>query len=259
MPCASAQYRPDDPKPPMLQDIGLDQRLNQQVPLDLVFRDEGGREVKLGDYFGHKPVVLNLAYFTCPMLCNEVMTGMTSALGAVSFTAGRDFTIVTVSIDPQDTTESAAAKRDFYLRRYHRAGADAGWHFLTGDEANIRALADAVGFRYKYDAASRQFAHASGIMVLTPQGRLARYFYGIEYPPRDLKLGLMEASQGRIGSVVDQVLLFCYHYDPGTGKYTPVVMNLVRAGGVLTLLALGTFIVVMVRRDSQTKTRGRAA
>ena len=253
-------------EPPRLQtlaasvrDIGIDQKLNQSVPLDLAFRDETGKAVKLGDYFGQKPVLLTLVYYSCPMLCNEVLRGVTGSLKALPFTAGEEFNIVTVSIDPADGPPQAAAKRADYLARYGRPQAARGWHFLTGDKQNIDALAQAVGFRYRYDAEHQQFLHAAGIMLLTADGRLARYFYGVDYAPRDLRLGLVEASQNRIGSVVDVVLLLCYHYDPTVGKYTPLVLNLVRGGGVLTVLGLGTFIGMMFRRESRTRAQGKAA
>jgi protein SCO1 len=252
-------YGANDNRPPMLRDLGLDQRLNEQLPLDAAFRDESGNAVALRQYFGSKPVVLALVYYRCPMLCSEVLTGLTSSLMAVKFSAGREFNVVTVSIDPGDTPVTAAAKRDFYVRRYHREGAAQGWHFLTGDQPSIDALTKAVGFRYRYDAANKQFMHASGIMLVTPEGKLSRYFYGIEYSPRDLQLGLVEASHNKIGGLAEQVLLFCYHYDPTTGRYTPVVLNVVRAGGLVTVVFLGTFIGMMLRKESQTKKQGRAA
>ena len=252
-------YRANDPRPDVLRDIGLDQRLNEQVPLDTTFRDETGGAVKLGDYFGRRPVILALVYYQCPMLCGEVLNGLTSALIALKFSAGKEFEVVTVSIDPSDSPQTASAKKEFYVRRYRREGAGVGWHFLTGDQPSIDALTKAVGFRYKYDEPSKQFMHASGVMLLTPEGRLSRYFYGIEYAPRDLQLGLVEASHNRIGGLVEQVLLFCYHYDPRSAKYTPMVLSMVRAGGIATVLVLGTFIGVMLRKESQRKKEGRAA
>jgi protein SCO1/2 len=235
--------------PPALQGVGIDQRLNEQVPLDLDFKDEAGQTVKLGDYFGTRPVILVLAYFKCPMLCTQVLNGLVRGLMDVPFDVGKEFNVVTVSFDPRETPDLAAAKKKTYLGRYGRPGAGEGWHFLTGAQDAIHRLTGAVGFRYRYDAKNDQFAHASGIMMLTPQGKISRYFYDISYSPRDLRLGLVEASANRIGSPVDQALLFCFHYDPEDGKYGPAVMNFVRLGGVLTVLGLGTFIAVMLRQE----------
>lgn len=233
-----------------LTNVGIDQKLDQQVPLNLVFRDEFGRQAPLSTYFKPgKPVVLAFVYFQCPMLCSMIMNGVESGLKAVSFNPGQDFEVVAVSFDPTDTPEMAAAKKQTYLKRYNRPGTANGWHFLTGDEANIKALTDAVGFRYKYDEATKQYAHASGIMVITPNGRISRYFYGVEYAPRDLRLGLVEASQNKIGSPVDQILLFCFHYDPATGKYGAIAMNMVRFAGAAFTLICGTFLFVFWRRD----------
>ncbi len=240
-------------RPPLLRDVGLDQRLNEQAPLDLSFRDEVGRAVRLRDYFGKKPVVLSLVYYECPMLCTMVLNGLLRSLRAIRFDAGNQFQVVIVSIDPRETPAIAAAKKETYLGQYRRAGASEGWHFLTGAEPEIQQLARAVGFRYAYDPKTGQYAHASGVIVLTPEGKLSRYFYGIEYSARDLRLGLVEASANKIGSAVDQVLLFCYHYDPLTGKYGLIIMNLLRAAGVATVLALGSFVVVMFRRERQKK------
>jgi protein SCO1/2 len=251
--------------PGALQGVGIDQRLDQQVSLDLMFKDEAGRPVPLSTYFQRgKPVILALVYYRCPMLCTQILNGLASSLKAVSLDPGKDFEIVAVSFDPKDTPETAASKKQLYLRRYGRADSANGWHLLTGDEGNIRALTDAVGYHYKYDAATDQFAHASGIMVLTPEGRLSRYFYGVEYAPRDVRLGLVEASRNKIGSPVDQILLFCYHYDPATGKYGAVVMNLVRFAGASFTLVCGVFLFVFLRRDlhrdrsALQKTTGRS-
>src|SRR6266545_2991506 len=236
--------------PAGLAGVGIDQKLNRQVPLDLTFRDEFGRVAPLSSYFsGKKPVILALVYYQCPMLCTMILNGLESSLKAVSFNPGQDFEVLSVSFDPKDTPAIAAAKKEAYLRRYGRPGTANGWHFLTGDAANIRALTDAVGYRYKYDEATKQFAHASGIMVLTPQGRLSRYFYGVEYAPRDVRLGLVEASQNKIGSAVDQILLFCFHYDPATGKYGAVVMNLVRFAGASFTVVCGVFLFMFLLRD----------
>jgi protein SCO1 len=248
--CAAvAAHAAEDTRPAVLNDVGIDQRLNEQVPLDLMFRDESGAPVQLGTYFGSKPVILSLAYYECPMLCTLVLNGLASALKVLSFDAGKEFEVVTVSFNPEDTSALAAAKKERYMKEYGRAGAAAGWHFLTGDAAAIERLTRAVGFRYTAVPDQKQFAHAAGIMVLTPQGKLARYFYGVEFSPRDLRLGLVEAAQNRIGSPVDQLLLFCFHYDPATGKYGTIAMGSVRVGGALTVLALATFLTVMLRRD----------
>src|SRR5260370_673418 len=237
-------------KPAILDQVGMEQRLNQQVPLDLMFVDETGQPVELGQSFGSKPVILALVYFQCPMLCSEVQNHLVGALnGIVRFNAGRDFNVITVSFDPRDTPKDAAANKKSYLSRYRRAGAEQGWHFLTGRKDQIDALAGAVGFRYKWDQESRQFAHGSGIMLLTPDGRVAQYYYGIEYFPRDIQMGLIEASQGKIGNVVDQVLLYCYHYDPAQGRYGAVIFNILRVSALATLLLLGGFMLVMFRRD----------
>jgi protein SCO1 len=242
------------PRP--LRDVGFDQRLNDQVPLDLAFKDEAGRAIRLGDYFGNKPVILVLAQFRCPMLCNQVLNGLVRGLLDVSLNSGQDFEIVTVSFDARETPELAAAKKHTYVERYGRLGAERGWHFLTGDEESIRRLTQGVGFRYAYDAKNDQFAHASGIMLLTPKGKISRYFYDISYSPRDLRLGLVEASSNTIGSPSDQILLFCFHYDPAEGRYGPTVMNFVRAGGVLTMLGIGSFIVVLWRQERRKARAG---
>ncbi|GBC83575.1 hypothetical protein HRbin10_02725 [bacterium HR10] len=248
-----AQGVPSGQPAPILQRVGIDQKLNAQVPLDLVFRDESGRAVALREYFGERPVILSLVYYECPMLCTLILNGLLRSLRALSFTAGREFIVLTVSFDPREGPELAAAKKRAYVRSYGRSEAERGWHFLTGEETAIRRLTEAVGFRYAFDAETGQFAHASGIMVLTPQGRVARYFYGIEYAPRDLRLGLVEAAQGKIGSPVDQLLLYCYHYDPKTGRYSMLIMNVLRLAGAATVLALGSFMLVMFRRERRKK------
>lgn len=246
-------------RPGLLAQVGIDQKLDTQVPLDLEFVDEDARPVTLGRYFGRRPVVLALVYYECPMLCTQVLNGLVSALDVLSFDAGRDFEVVAVSFDPGETPGLARGKKAAYLERYGRPGTESGWHFLTGRQESIARLTDAVGFRYAYDERTDQFAHAAAIMVLTPDGRVSRYFYGIEYAPRDLRLGLVEASQGRIGTVVDQALLLCYHYDPTEGKYGLVVMNLVRLGGVVTILAVGGFLWVAFRRERRQASRARAS
>jgi protein SCO1/2 len=234
--------------PTVLKNVGIDQRLDEQIPLDAVFKDEQGRDVRLGQFFKGKPVVLSLVYYTCPMLCNQVLNGMMGSFRQVSFNIGEQFDVVTVSFDPRETPELAAAKKITYVKAYNRPGTEASWHFLTGDEANIKRLTEAVGFRYVWDEQTKQYAHASGIMILTPDGKLARYFYGIEYPPRDLRLGLVEASQNKIGTPVDALMLYCYHYDPATGKYGAVVMNIMRlAGGATVFLIVGLLLVLRKR------------
>jgi protein SCO1/2 len=243
-------------RPPLLSQVGIEQRLNERLPLDLPFRDETGTEVVLRDYFGRRPVILTLVYYECPMLCTLVLNGLVRALKVLSFEPGREFEIVTVSFDPGETPALAAAKKETYLEQYGRAGAGGGWHFLTGTPESIEGLAQAVGFRYAYDAGRDEYAHAAAIMVATPQGRLARYFFGVEYSPRDLRLGLIEASQERIGTLVDTLLLYCFHYDPSTGRYSAVAMNIVRLGGALTVLALAGFIAVMRRRESRASAVG---
>ena len=235
--------------PGALEGVGIEQKLNQQVPLDLQFRDEFGRSLPLSTYFHGKPVLLALVYYRCPMLCTQILNGVVGSLKAVSLTPGRDFEVVSVSFDPKDTFELAASKKQMYMRRFARADTANGFHFLTGDEANIKALTAAVGFHYKYDAATDQFAHASGIMVLTPEGRLSRYFYGVDYAPRDIRLGLVEASQNKIGNLVDQVLLFCYHYDAATGKYGALAIDVVRVAGAAVLVFGAGWLIMAWRRD----------
>jgi protein SCO1 len=235
--------------PTPLQEVGFDQRLDEKLPLDTMFRDEHGNTVRLGDYFGEKPVILAFVYYDCPMLCTMVLNGLTTTLKVMNFEVGNEFDIVTVSFDPRETPELATAKKTTYVQRYNRPGAEEGWHFLTGDEESIRRLTDAAGFRYFYDERVGDFAHASGIILVTPDGRLSKYLYGVEYAPRDLRLGLIEAASGRIGNPVDQILLYCYEYDPTTGTYGLVIMRLIRLGGLLTVLGLGFFVVAMLMRD----------
>ena len=245
-------------RPAILERVGIDQRLGQQVPLDLAFVDENGQQVQLRQYFGSKPVILALVYFQCPMLCSEVQAGLTGALnGIVRFNVGRDFDVLTVSFDPRDTPQDAARAKKVYLSRYRRAGAEQSWHYLTGRQDQIGALADAVGFRYTWDPTARQFAHASGIMLLTPDGRVAQYYYGIEYFPRDIQLGLIETSKGKIGNPVDKVLLYCFHYDPTQGRYGAAIFNILRITAALTVLVLGGFIFIMFRRDIRAARRNR--
>jgi protein SCO1 len=243
----------DQPPLNILDSVGIDQRLNEQVPPDLSFHDETGATVHLGDYFNsERPTILVLAYYRCPMLCTEVLNGLVDSLQKTSLDMGRQYQVLTVSFDPKDSPELAAQKKSTYAKSYGREGTETAWHFLTGEPEAIKQLTQAVGFRFAYDPATSQYAHASGIMVLTPQGKLSRYFYGIEYPARDLRLALVEASSGKIGSAVDQLLLLCYHYDPATGKYTASAMLLVRFGGVLTMLAIFSFIGHGWYRDWKT-------
>jgi len=244
-------------KPSILDQVGLDQRLNQQIPLDATFVDENGQPVQLKQYFGSKPVLLMMVYYQCPMLCTQVLNGFTGAMnGIVRFNIGREFNVITVSIDPRDTAADAAAEKKRYLERYRRPEAAQGWHFLTGRKDQIDALAQAIGFRYAWDPEVKQYAHASGIMLLTPQGRVAQYYYGIEYAPRDIQLGLIEASKGKIGNVVDEVLLYCFHYDPRQGKYGAAIFNVLRLSALATVLALGGFMLIMFRRDSIAARKG---
>ena len=244
-----AQGMPADMRPAELRDVGYDQRLGEQAPLDVRLRDEAGREVTLGQYFGKRPVVLSIVYYDCPMLCTLTLNALASALSTLSFDVGREFEVVTVSFDPREGPELASAKKAAYLQRYKRAGAEAGWHFLTGEEASLKRLTAAIGFRYAWDERTQQFAHPAGLVVLTPDGRISRYLYGVEYAPKDLKLAVMESGAGRIGTAIDQVLLFCYKYDPQTGRYGAMIMRMVRVGAVLTLAALGGLIFVLRRGE----------
>lgn len=255
----SAQTLDSSTPPAAVEGIGIEQRLNEQIPLDLNFLDATGQRVQLRDYFGEKPVILSLVYYECPMLCSMILNGLLRSLHTLSFDVGDQFNIITVSFDPKETTKLAMGKKKSYLSKYGRRDAENGWHFLTGDESSIQQLTEAVGFNYKYDPETNQFVHASGIMVLTPQGRLSRYFYGVEYSPNDLKFGLMEAANDKIGSVVDQLLLYCYHYDPTTGKYGMVIMNVIRILGTATVLVLVAFMLVMFRRDRKAKSERRGA
>ncbi len=243
--------------PAPLRQVGFDQKLDAQVPADLEFRDESGRPVRLGDYFSDRPVILVLAYFRCPMLCGQVLNGLTQTMLDLPLELGKDYRVVTVSFDPRETPAMAAAKRKQYLQRVGRDADADGWHFLTGDADAIQRLTDAVGFRYSYDPVHDQFAHASGLVLLTPEGKVSRYFFDVRYSPRDLRLGLVEASHNRIGTAADQILLYCFHYDPAEGKYGPAVMNFVRLGGVLTLVGLAVFAACLWRREwrvAETKT-----
>ena len=240
---------PANVRPPYLTNVGIEQHLDGQVPADLAFVDDTGRPVKLGDYFGKKPLILNLVYYNCTMLCGEALAGLSASMKMIKFDVGNQFDVVTISFNPKETPEIAAAKKAEYLQRYGRPNAAAGWHFLTGPPESINALTKAVGFQYQYDATKDQYAHATAIMVLTPQGRIARYFYGVDFPPKDLRLGLVEATQGKIGNPVDQVLLYCYHYDPAAGKYGAVVSNMLKIGAALTIFLIGGMLLILIRLD----------
>lgn len=241
---------PANMRPPGLKHVGIEQHLNEQLPLDLPFKDETGKAVKLGDYFGKRPVILSLVYYRCPMLCGQLLQGLESALRVVDFNPGKQFDVVTVSFDPTDTPAEATAKKAEIMQRYHRPGTEAGWHFLTGSPESIAALTQAVGFQYEYDNRTQQFAHAAAIAVVTPQGKLAQYYYGIDFPPKDLRLGIIQASEDHIGTVVDQVLLYCYHYDPDAGRYSALIFRVLQVAGGITILVLGSFILVMIRMGS---------
>lgn len=238
--------------PPQFEAVTFQQRLGERLPLDASFRDEHGRDVRLGDYFrGGRPVVLSFVYYQCPMLCSQVMNGISSALKVVPFTPGRDFDVVLVSFDPRDTPETAFAKKQAHLQHWAVPETADGWHFLTGDEAAIREVTAAAGFTYQWDETTGQFAHVSGVLAATPDGRLSRYFYGVEFSPRELRMALVESGEGRVGSLVEELLLYCFQYDPTTGQYGLVVMNLVRLGGLVTVALVLGFILVMRRRDSR--------
>lgn len=256
---ARAQYGEPPPRPDpnvrtgILKSISIDQRIGEQLPLDVTFHDETGRNVRLGDFFHGRPVVLALAYYDCPMLCTQVLNGMTGSLKTLSLDAGRDFDVVVVSIDPRDSYQMAAAKKDTYVRSYGRPQSSSGWHFLTGADTSIHPLADALGFHYAYDADLQQYAHGAAIYVITPKGVVSRYLLGIDFAPRDLRLALVEASNNRLGSVVDQVLLLCYHYDPSTGRYSAAILDSIRVGFVLTVGAFLTFVFVSLKRERATR------
>jgi len=251
---APKTYDPSQSEPPglprALQEIGIKQKLNEPLPLDTEFKDENGNTVKLGEYFkSGKPVLLALVYYECPMLCNEVLNGLTGALKGISFDASEEFEVVAISFDARENEKPNLAKnkKESYMSRYGRAGTEKGWHFLTGTQGAIDAVTQAVGFNYKYDEPTKQFAHAGGFIIVTPEGKISKYFYGIEYAPKDIKFGIQESAQNKIGSPVDQLMLYCFHYDPSTGKYGFAILNIVRAGAVITLLGLGAMFVVFRR------------
>jgi protein SCO1/2 len=241
---------PPTQRPAGLQFVGIDQHLNAEVPGNIEFRDELGNPVQLSDYFGHgRPVILNLGYYQCPMLCSELLQGLVGSMKALTFDLGKDFDVVTVSFDPRETTEMAAAKKRDIMKRYGRANTEQGWHFLTGRADQIEALTKAVGFQFQFDPKTNQYAHAAAIVMLTPDRHISGYFYGVEFSPKDLRLGLVQASQNNIGNVSDQVLLYCYHYDPMTGKYGAVIGNILKLSGLATVLIMGIFMFVMFRAD----------
>jgi protein SCO1 len=240
-------------RPVSLKEVTIEQRLDSQLPLDAEFRDETGKTVPLGSFFGKRPVVLTLVYYDCPMLCTQILNGMVRAAKVLTFTPGKDYDVVAISFDARETSKLAAEKKAVYLKRYGHPETANGWHFLTGDLKSIKRVTDAVGFRYIWDVHTAQFAHASAIYILTPQGRLSKYFYGIDYSPKDMRLGLIEASHNKIGNPVDQILLFCYHFDPHAAKYTYFALGLLRVAGAATLLTLGGFVFIMLRRESRQK------
>lgn len=244
---------PASAQPQVLQQVRFDQRLGETVRLDTVFRDETGRQVRLGDYFGERPVLLVLAYYECPMLCDLVLNGLSGSLKALTFNPGQDFEIVVASIDPGETPELAAEQRRQVLARYNRSGTEEGWHFLTGGQSAVSALADDVGFRYVYDSERDEYAHAAGVTILTPEGRVARYLFGIDFPPRDVRMALIESTDGKIGSLVDQAMLYCFHYNPAIGRYSAATMQILRIAAVMTVAALVLMIVLLRRRETQTQ------
>ena len=244
---------PAKSRPGLLGKIRIDQRLNEQVPLDIPFTDESGREIRLGDLFGKRPVILALVYYECPMLCTQVLNGLVTALGVMNFEPGKEFDVVAVSFNPREGPGLASQKKANYLKRYGRPHTSAGWHFLTGREDSIKRLTDAVGFRYAFDPEIQQYAHGAGIELLTPRGTISKYFYGIEFSARDIRLGLIEASEERIGTPIDDFLLFCYHYDPATGKYGAAVLRMVRVGGVVFVIGLVSVLGVALRREKASR------
>jgi protein SCO1/2 len=241
---------PANVRPPGLKNVGIEQRLNEQIPPQLIFRDETGKTVHLADYFGHRPMILNLVYYQCPMLCGEVLSGLESAMRVLKFDIGKEFDVLTVSFDPRETPEMATTKKTEFLKRYKRPGAELGWHFLTGPQESIAALTKAAGFQYEYIDKTGQFAHATAIMILTAGGRISQYYYGVEFAPKDLRLGLVQASDNKIGTLVDQVLLYCYHYDPATGKYSAIITRIIRLSAIATILSLGVMFLALNRKKS---------
>lgn len=240
--------------PDALQEVGIEQKLKSQLPLDAVFKDENRNEIKLGDYFNKdRPVILALVYYECPMLCNEVLNGLTGSLKGIGFSAGKEFDVVAISFDARenDKEELAASKKKGYLERYNRPGTDDGWHFLTGTQSEIDKVTEAVGFNYHFDEKTNQFAHAGGVMIATPEGKMSRYLYGIDYAPKDLKFSLMESSKNKIGNPAEQLYLYCYHYDPASGKYGFAIINALRAAGIAMLIGMGMMMFVFWRRSKK--------
>ena len=243
-------------KPALLNDVGIDQKLGAQIPADLTFTDETGKIVRLSDYFtGQRPIVLSLVYYNCPMLCTMSLNDQTRAMQAMPLNPSTDFEIVTISFDAREGTDLAAAKKKRYIHEYHKPGAASGWHFLTGNEENIRKLTETVGFRYTWDPKYNQYAHAAGLMVLTPSGKISKYFYGVDYSSKDLRLALVEASEGKIGSPVEQMILYCFTYDPATGKYSLAILRLMRGFAVITAVGLATYMFINFRRDARNRAR----
>ena len=240
-------------RPTPLKGVTIEQKLNSQLPLDAQFKDENGNIVPLGKYFGKRPVVLALVYYECPMLCTQILNGMVRAARVLTLAPGQDYDVVAISFDARETPKQAAAKKATYMSDYGHPEYANGWHFLTGDQNSIKRVTDAVGFKYKWDVYTASFAHASAIYVLTPEGKLSKYFYGIEYSPKDMRFALVQASHNKVGNAVDQILLFCYHFDPTTAKYTPVALNILRIAGAATVLTLGGFVFIMLRKDSRQK------
>lgn len=239
--------------PEILKHVGVEQNIGASLPLDLEFYDETGAVVTLGSFLGDKPVILSLVYYDCPMLCTEVLNGINRSLAPINFTIGDEFKVLSVSFDPRETYELAAKKKSVYTQRYNRPGAKEGWHFLTGDATAIDVLTSTVGFNYVYDEAKGQFVHGSAIMVISPQGTISHYFFGIEYPSEDIRLALIESSENKLGNVFDQVMLYCFNYDPEQGKYGIVIMNSMRVAGLVTLLAMGSFMIIMFKRDRKNR------
>ena len=246
---------PASAKPIGMEDVGIQQRLEQQIPLELTFRDETGKMVQLGDYIGKKPVILNFVYYRCPMLCPELLIGLESSLKVLKFDVGKEFDVVTVSFDPNDTPQMAAAKKADIIKRYGRPGGENGWHFLTGQAQSITALAQAAGFKYQFDKKTGQFAHATAIMVLTSEGKISQYYYGVEFSPKDLRLSLIQASNNKIGTLTDAVLLYCFHYDPATGKYSVLIGHVIQVAGGLTILLIGGMLLLLSKRGPDHQLR----
>jgi protein SCO1 len=253
----SMETPPANVRPPGLKHVGIEQHLNDPIPPNLAFRDETGKTVHLGDYFGKRPMILNLVYYKCPMLCSEVLSGLTAALKPMPIDVGKDFDVLTVSFDPRETPQDATGSKATWLKRYGHPGAEKGWHFLTGSQESIDALTKAAGFEYEYSATTGQFAHATAIIVLTPEGKIAQYYYGVEFSPKDLRLAMVQASNNKIGSLTDQILLYCYHYDPNAGRYSLLILRVLRLAGVATMALLGGFMFVMFRRDLMHGKPGR--